>query len=260
MKFPSLAAAFVLVSFTSASAITEADITPAALVGKTLTFTIVNGGSPYPTTGTWTGTFAASGNGFSVANISGDTVPISTTYSAATAGTFTDVALAKFIEGQASATLSLFILGGIPKYEVFISGVFGVSLNGTFTIGSAPVKGPEIDVKGPKNNSLADGDSKTRFGSVQVTKSGTPKRFIIKSVGSAPLKNLDVSIDGRNKSDFIVSTLKENQLADGDSTEFTVKFKPSAFGPRKAVLHIKSNDKNENPFDIDLAGEGVGIK
>jgi hypothetical protein len=260
MKLSALASAFILVSLTSAFAITETDITPAALVGKTLTFAIVNGGSPYPTTGTWTGTFAATGNGFSVANISGDTVPISTTYTAATDGMLTDVALGKFIEGQAPATLSLFILDGVPKYEVFISGVFGVSLNGTFTIGSEPENGPEIDVQQPVNSSLADGTSKKNFGPVQVSKAGVAKKFTIKNIGSTPLKKLALSIDGRNKSDFIVSALKVTKLADGEFTEFKVRFKPSAFGTRKAALHIKSNDKDESPFDIDLIGTGVGIK
>lgn len=260
MKTPSLAAAFVLVSFASASAITDADITPTALVGKTLTFTIVNGGSPYATNGTWSGTFAASGNGFSVANVSGDTVPVSTTFSAAVDGGFTNVSLAKFIEGRKPATLTLYTVGGIGNYELSIQDLFGVSLNGTFTIGSAPVKGPEIDVRQAKGGALTDGASTTRFGTVQVTKTGAAEKFMITNTGSSPLRDLAITVDGRNKSDFIVSTLKENQLAGGESTGFTVKFKPGGFGTRKAAIHIKSNDKNEDPFDIGLTGAGVGIK
>ncbi len=93
MHLPSFAAALVISSITSAFAITDADIAPAALPGKTLVFTIVNGGDPYATTGTWSGTFAGTGNGFSVANITGDTVPINTTYTATVDGIFTDCAL-----------------------------------------------------------------------------------------------------------------------------------------------------------------------
>ena len=260
MKIPSLAAAIVISSSISAFAITDADIAPAALVGKTLIFTIVNGGSPYATTGTWTGTFASSGNGFSVANVSGDTVPISTTFSAAVDGGFTNVSLAKFIEGQKPATITLYTVSGVGNYEVSIQDLFGVSLNGTFTIGSAPAQGPEIDVRQSKGGALTDGASKIRFGNVQVTKTGVARKFIIANLGSATLKNLDITLDGKNNADFIVSTLKENQLAGGDSIGFTVKFKPTAFGTRNAVLHIKSNDKNENPFDIDLTGIGTGIK
>ena len=261
MKLPPLAAAIVIFSSISAFAITEADITPAALVGKTLTFTIAEtSAAPFATTGTWTGTFAASGNGFSVANNpGGDTVPISTTYSAAVNGTFTDVALAEFLEGKGPATLSLYILEGVPKYEVFINGI-SANVNGTFTFGSASVKGPEIDVRQTKGGSLTDGSSRIPFGAVQVTKTGAARKFVIKNTGSAPLKNLAFAIDGKNKADFIVSTLKKDQLADGESTGFTVTFKPAGFGTRKATLHIKSNDKNESSFDIDLAGSGTGIK
>lgn len=269
---PSLAATLLFVTFTSAFAITEADITPAALVGKTLTFTIVNGGSPYPTTGTWSGTFAASGAGFDVANISGDTAPLSTTYSAATNGMFTDVLLAKFIEGQAPATLSLFILNGVPKYEIFISGVFGVSLNGTFMIGAAapvvppvvpivppvtPPATPEIAVQQPAGSDLVDGGAKKSYGTLKIGKSGKTRVFTITNTGTADLTGLSIKKDGVRKSDFIVGALGATRLAPGASTTFKVSFKPSAKGTRKAAIHILSNDETEASFDIQLAGEGA---
>lgn len=268
----SLAATLFFVTFTSAFAITEADITPAALVGKTLTFTIVKGGSPYPTTGTWSGTFAASGVGFDVANIAGDTVPISTTYSAVIDGMFTDVALGKFIEGQAPATLSLFIISGVPRYEVFISGIFGVSLTGTFTIGTAapvvppvvpvvpPVAPPatsEIAVQQPAGSDLVDGGAKKSFGTVKTGKTSKPRVFTITNTGTADLTGLSIKKDGVRKSDFIVGALGATRLAPGASTTFKVSFKPSSKGTRKAAIHILSNDETEASFDIQLAGEGA---
>ena len=261
MKLPSLVASAVIATLAPAFAITEADITPAALVGKTLTFTIApTSAAPFPTIGTWTGTFAASGNGFSVGNNpGGNTLPVSTTYSAAINGIFTDVSLAKFLDGQAPATLSLYILQGVPKYEVFIDGI-SANVNGTFTIGSAPVQGPEIGVRQPKGKPLTDGTTSKSFGNVRITRTGAAKKFVISNNGSSPLKKLAITVDGKNKADFIVSPLKKKQLADGETTEFTVKFKPSAFGKRKAALHIKSNDKDESSFDIALTGAGVGIK
>ncbi|MEO5917460.1 MAG: choice-of-anchor D domain-containing protein [Luteolibacter sp.] len=260
MKLPSLVATLVFSSLASAFAITDADIAPAALVGKTLVFTIVNGGAPYATNGTWSGAFAASGNGFTATKITGDFVNISTTFSAGLNGQYTDVALAELVDGQKPATLTLYTMDGVGHYEASIQDVFGVSLNGTFTFASTTAKGPEIDVFQPKGSELTDGGGKKNFGTVLVTKTGAAKKFVIKNSGSAPLKNLAITIDGKNKSDFIVSSLKKDQLADGESTEFTVKFKPSAFGTRKAALHISSNDKNENPFDIKLTGNGAGIK
>ncbi|MEY3897623.1 MAG: hypothetical protein RLZZ214_3144 [Verrucomicrobiota bacterium] len=269
---PSLAATLLLVTVTSTFALTEADITPAVLVGKTLTFAIINGGSPYSTTGTWSGTFAASGNGFDVANISGDTVPISTTYTAAINGMSTDVALAKFIEGQAPATLSLFILNGVPKYEVFISGVFGVSLNGTFTIGTTapvvppvvpvvppvtPPATPEIAIQQPAGSYLTDGGAKKSFGTLKIGKTGKTRVFTITNTGTADLTGLSIKKDGVRKSDFIVGALGATFLAPGASTTFKVSFKPSAKGTRKAAIHILSNDETEASFDIQLAGEGA---
>lgn len=37
---------------------------------------------------------------------------------------------------------------------------------------------------------------------------------------------------------------------------FAVTFSPSALGPRTATLHLASNDEDENPFDIQVVGDG----
>lgn len=243
----------------SAFALTDSDIAPSALIGKTLSFTIVNGGSPYATTGTWSGTFAASGNGFSVANITGDTVPISTTYTASASGGFTSVSLVKFIEGRDVATLTLYIQDGVGKYEVSIKDLFGVGLNGEFSIGSSVTKSPEIGVsKGDKN--FVDGKDKVNFGYVQVGQLSAAKRFTIKNTGKLALKNLGFSVTGGERADFIVNAPKISEIAPGVSVSFRVFFKPKMLGSRQAVLHISSNDKDENPFDIKLVGTGAGIK
>jgi hypothetical protein len=257
MKIPSFAAAIVILSAASAFALSDADITPPALVGRTLEFEIENGGSPFATNGSWSGTFAGTKNGFSVGNIEGDTVPISTTYSVTIDGAFTVVTLAKFVEGQSSATLTLYTFEGVGRYEVSIQGVSGVSLNGTFTLRGSSVIAPEIDVRQSNGTKLKDGVGKKSLGAVPVDETGAAKKFIIKNIGKIPLKNLDISIDGKNKSDFIVSKLKKDKLDAGDRLEFTVKFRPSDPGTREAEIHIKSNDKNENPFDIKLTGEGT---
>jgi len=259
MNLPTLVSAFVFSSIASAFAITDADIAPAALVGKTLGFTIVNGGSPYATTGTWSGTFAASGNGFAVANITGDTLAISTTYAAAVDSGFTNVSLAKFVEGQSPATLTLYTMDGVGKYELSISDVFEVGLNGEFTISAPVVKGAEIEMLQGKKE-LVDGESKTDFGNIRVSKSGKAKTYTIKNTGTAPLTNLGFSVTGMNRGDFIVSSPKIGKIAPGTRVSFRVIFKPKDYGKRKAVLHFKSNDKDEKSFDIKLSGAGVGIK
>lgn len=257
MKFLSFTAALLLIAGKPAFALTEADITPAALVGKTLRFTVTNGAAPLPATGIWTGTFAASGNGFAVGDISSGIPAISTTYTATLENGVTQINLPQFGATQDLAYIYLYFVKGVPTYGIQ---AFAGASEGTFTIDPTAVNEPEIDVQQPKNSPLTDGLSKKSFGTVKVTKTGAAQKFVIKNTGSAPLKNLAITVGGRNKSDFIVSSLKKNQLAEDESIEFTVKFKPAAAGTRKASLHIKSNDGDENPFDVTLTGTGARIK
>jgi hypothetical protein len=164
MKLLPLISTVVLASISSALALSGADIAPAALAGKTLIFDITNGGPPYAEKGgVWSMTFSATATSFSVANISGNTVPIPTftSCSSTSDGTTTTFTLSKFLEGQNAATLFLYTtMTGEGGYELFIDGVNGVSLNGPFTIGSPPLaNGPEIVVK-QGSDELTDGASK----------------------------------------------------------------------------------------------------
>ncbi len=253
---PSLFAFAVLATATSASALTDADIAPAALFGKTLTFAIVNGGDPYADAGgTWSGTFSAAGTNFEVKNIEGTTADISTTCTSSVDGSFTNFALSKFIEGRNPATMTLYVQDGVGRYEVFIDGVFGVSLNGTFTIGAPVVAGPQITLQ-QTGKDLVDGESKTSFGTVKTGKSKT-KSFTIENTGGKKLEKLSVSVDGRNKGDFTVSQPAVKSLAADKKTTFTVTFKPKSKGTKKAEIHIKSNDKVTGTFDVKVAGEGA---
>lgn len=264
MKIPALIAAIVISTLSPVFAVTQAEIAPAALAGKTLTFTIENGGSPYPTNGTWTGSFGASGTDFTVANITGDTAPVSTTYTAVVDGIFTDISLGKFVEGQPAAILSLYIQDGLQdgvgRYEVFIPGIFGVSLTGTFTVGSSTATGPDIKVTLSNGGKITDGKSTTQFGAVQIRKTGSPKSYVIRNTGKSALTTLGFTIGGTNKKDYILSSPKISKIAPNASVTIRVSFKPKALGKRKAVLHIMSNNQEESSFDINLVGSGVAIK
>lgn len=255
MNTPSLIAAVVLSSLLPALAITDAEITPTALAGKTLTFTINTAGGAFANTGSWTGTF---GNPtFSVANLTGNTVNVTTTHSTASNG-FTIVTLAKYIEGSGTTTITLFTEDGIGKYEMNFSPVDSAYQSGTFTIGAAvPPEAPEIDVQQPKRKSLADGRSSKSFGTAKAGKSGITKTFYIKNTGKAPLTGLALSKTGAGKKDFTFSGPVQTRLAPGKSTSFTVTFKPKAKGVKSAFILVKSNDSDENPFDIPVTGTGV---
>lgn len=129
---------------------------------------------------------------------------------------------------------------------------FDIELSGTaFT----PV--PEIDIQQKTGSSLVDGSTRSiSFGTVAKDKSGTPKSFTIFNKGSANLTGLAVSFSGGDSKDFIV-TKPATTVAPGKSTTFKVTFKPSAIGTLKATIRVKSNDANENPFDIRLTGMGA---
>lgn len=128
--------------------------------------------------------------------------------------------------------------------------------SGYYLLTPAP-KGPEIAVAQPTRTSLVDAKTKRSFGTVKVGKTGTAKTFTITNMGSSKLTGLAVSRNGPEKSSFIVTGPGKTTLAPGAATTFKVAFKPTAKGTSDAAIHIKSNDSNENPFDIKLTGQGV---
>ena len=132
--------------------------------------------------------------------------------------------------------------------------------SGMFTLQSvsldllAAVASPEIIVEQPVGSGLTDGTAKRSFGTVKVGKIGAAKTFTIRNAGNANLSGLVITTTGIHAKDFIVTKPAKTALVPSTSTTFKVTFKPKAKGTRNAVIHIKNNDVNENPFDIKLAG------
>ena len=130
---------------------------------------------------------------------------------------------------------------------------FDIVLTGT------GIASPEIAVQQPAGTDLKDGVSSKSFGTVAL-KSALTKTFTIRNTGTANLTGLATTKTGAHAKNFTVKPPLKSSLAPGASTTFKVTFKPSAKGNRKAVIHIKSNDSNENPFDIALTGKGDATK
>jgi uncharacterized delta-60 repeat protein len=112
---------------------------------------------------------------------------------------------------------------------------------------------PEIVVEEAGGASLQSGAASIDFGELSPGAS-VSRTLIIQNRGTGPLTGLSVSKDGSDAGDFIVATDGATTLLSGASTTITVAFNPSFYGPRTAVLHIFSNDGDENPFDITLTG------
>lgn len=256
MKLPSLIAAVVFSALVPAIAVTDAEITPAALAGKTLTFTIETAGGAFADTGTWTGTF---GNpAFTVTKLTGNTVNIATTHSTALSG-FTIVTLPKYVEGSGVTTIALYTSAGIGRYEMNFSPVDSAYQIGTFTIGAPVVrKAPEINVL-ELGNKLKDGRSKVFIPSPKVGETSNPVKLVIRNSGTAKLTGLGVNLSGADKARFRVSDPAKTSLAPGETTSIRLTFKPTSKSLANALLSISSNDKDENPFDIKLQGSVVRL-
>jgi uncharacterized repeat protein (TIGR02543 family) len=128
--------------------------------------------------------------------------------------------------------------------------------NASATLYAQWILAPDIDVQQPAKSSLVDNRSKRNFGAVKL---GKTKRitFTVRNVGGSRLGNLAVSSAGKHPKAFLASAPKETSLEPGASTTFTVTFDPSAERSLSAVIRVKSNDPDENPFEIPVSGLGV---
>ena len=146
---------------------------------------------------------------------------------------------------------------GVEGGGTYETSIAITSAGAVFAQTSAIVSAPEVDVQQPAGKSLVDGTASSDFGKVGVGKTSEARSFVITNKGSAPLTGLAITVAGNHPADFTVSSLTATSLAAGVSTTVSVTFKPSSIGSRSAVLRIASNDSDENPFDISLAGTGI---
>jgi alpha-tubulin suppressor-like RCC1 family protein len=79
------------------------------------------------------------------------------------------------------------------------------------------------------------------------------KTFTITNPGNITLSGISLSKSGVCPGDYSF-TSPPATLEPGASSSFTVTFSPAAIGARPAILHIASNDPDENPYDIALVG------
>ena len=266
MKFPSLHLALAAALVTQAIALTVDEITPAALLDKTITFTADSGTGLLPASGTWTGKCESSPAGrFTISNTGGGIVQSqATTFTAISSSGTTLITLGSAYANSGNTALSLSITGDQGVYilscvRVEMNGgnpvVTSATQGGTFALAAPVVSRPEIAVKESLAN-LTDGKAKTSFGTVKVGKKSSAKTYKITNSGKAILTGVKITASGANKSDFILTKPGASSLAPGASTTFKISFTPAKRGNRNAAIKIASNDADENPFDIKLAGLG----
>lgn len=119
---------------------------------------------------------------------------------------------------------------------------------------------PEISVVQSTNSELKDGKANKFFGHCKVGILSGKETFTIRNTGNAELTGLSIALQGKHASGFRVSSLRLKSLPPGATTTFKVAFKPGIKGNQACILRIKSNDADENPFDIKLSGTGILAK
>ncbi|WP_395052633.1 choice-of-anchor D domain-containing protein [Flavobacterium sp.] len=120
---------------------------------------------------------------------------------------------------------------------------------------------PEIDILG-NLNSIIDGNtipSLTNFTDFGTTNTGVAiaRTFTLQNNGTGNLSVGAITFSGANASEFTITTLPLNIVANATSTTFVVTFNPIGTGLRTAAISIVNNDSNENPYNFSIQGNAI---
>ncbi|MBE0636996.1 MAG: choice-of-anchor D domain-containing protein [Bacteroidales bacterium] len=67
-----------------------------------------------------------------------------------------------------------------------------------------------------------------------------------------------LSVSGTNADQFNIITQPSSSIPAGSNTTFTVRFVPTSEGSKSAIISIANNDRNENPYVLNINGMGIG--
>lgn len=115
----------------------------------------------------------------------------------------------------------------------------------------------KIAVEQPAGTSLPVGGSRSL---ATVAGGSADLTFTITNSGLGTLELAGITISGNHAGDFTARAPETNSLAGRTATSFTVKFTPTIFGVRTAVLRIANSDPNANPFEINLSGQTLSAE
>ena len=93
------------------------------------------------------------------------------------------------------------------------------------------------------------------FGTEYVGSTSSAINFTIKNTGSETLNVSNITLIGSNKNDFVLSAALPMSINESSTSNFTVKFKPTAIGNRNTTLEITHNAP-DTPLKISLSGTG----
>jgi hypothetical protein len=136
---------------------------------------------------------------------------------------------------------TLVIASSDPNENPFTIGLIGTGL------------APEIEVSFAGVDLADNSPTPLDFGTV-IKGNSAVMSFTLRNSGNSQLKGLGVKFSGGNAKDFKVTKPLPKFIDGGKNVSFEVTFKPAAPGMRTTSMDILSNDADEKPFDISLAG------
>lgn len=116
---------------------------------------------------------------------------------------------------------------------------------------------PEFVVTEDVGSPITSGLSTLDFGDVQLNKSSLIQTITITNTGSSTLFDLSHRISGVSSSEFLATPPNPLSIGPGQSTNFTIRFQPTAAFTRNALLTISFNHPLASGFEIPLTGIGV---
>lgn len=122
---------------------------------------------------------------------------------------------------------------------------------------------PEMNIQG-NGNTIADGDltpsltDHSNFGTVDISGGSIDRTFTIQNTadGILTLTGSKVTITGADAADYSVITQPANTVAPGGTSDFVIRFNPSAVGIRSATINVANDDSDENPYNFNIQGTG----
>lgn len=142
-------------------------------------------------------------------------------------------------------------VGRTVRAVVTVANAYG-SVSAT-TPALGPVVGPPASP--PAAGALVLSASRVVLGKVRVHKPGRVRKLSLSNGGGSPLVVRSVTVRGRDHKDVVLATTcPGDTIAPGASCSVAVRLRPTAPGPRKAVLTITTSAGSGT---IVLAGTGV---
>jgi hypothetical protein len=121
--------------------------------------------------------------------------------------------------------------------------LWGVSI---VNLGASTSNTPDISVS----------PSSYDFGNVNIANTST-RTFTVSNTGTAGLAVGSIAITGSADFTLPVNNCSGKTVAPSSSCTVQVSFAPTSVGAKSATMTISSNDPDENPFSIPVAGTGV---